>query len=258
MASADFLKKLGLKQHVPQATQHTAPPATPAQPAPAQVPVPTAKPSGLAFRLGGKPNPSAAGTQRVGTPAQTAPAVVQDDGASIPDEGDGDTVGLESAGEATAVDTPTQVNLNVATTADSFKALLDQFDAMVGQVASISQLELANSRNYVARIMKDLVTHPEYDGFVIARDVHNVMKFVQASSNMANTNFVTSQERKQKAAVKKATAESISLEAFDFGSDTSAQMAAIKAKKAIPASKPLAITDLASMNMDSIETKLKR
>lgn len=275
MANADFLKKLGLKPHVPVSTADAVP-ATPSAgdagrqvsslPAGSQPPKAEAtaqagasvKPAGLMFKIGGQPiaRPQPVADKSIRHPvlvAEQAAGGGLDSGGTVPAGGDNSPPSTGVTAPAVA-----EVNQNVDPTTDSFQTLLNEFDAMVGAVGNITQLELDQSRNFVARIMKDLVTHPELDGLVIDRDVHNVMKFVQASSGMANKNFVTSQERKSKAADKKAAAAAISLDVFDFGADIAGQMAALKAKKGIKPSKPLQISDLSSLSTDDIETKTRR
>lgn len=97
---------------------------------------------------------------------------------------------------------------------EGFKATLEKLDAMIGSVMRVERTDFDIVRGYVASVMTELKEMPEYRGFVRAKDVHNLMKFVQASSSQAENQFKVSSEKKEKKAVAKKKASSFNLEAF--------------------------------------------
>lgn len=239
MSDLNFLKSLGKVK-----------PSDPTPPVPnAPAPVVAAPKVSTGLRLGLKASNQTAkpaselrpDVQSTGVPATTAPAEPNP------------SVGGVSSGEPGLPATTEEVAKGPA----GFKAILDSFDALVGASVGISALDLDNARNYVARVMTELKTNPEMQAFVIDRDVHNIMKYVQASASIAGQNFVTKASTRAKKEAKAQAAASVSLEMFDDQVDVAAQMAALKAKRAggKPASAPLSIQDLSSINTDDIEAK---
>ncbi len=237
MSDLNFLKSLGkVNAPKPVATE----PANPGQASVA--PAAPAKPTlpGLKLRLGTAASTQGRQVQETGQ----ALAVAQ---TTVVAESSAD--GLPSA----SVPATTEAAKGPA----GFKTLLDSFDKLVGESLSISALDLDNARNYVASVMTELKTNPEMQSFVIDRDVHNIMKYVQASANIAGMNFVTKASARAKKESKAAAAANVSLEMFDDSIDVAAQMAALKAKRlgGKSASTPLSIQDLSSINTDDIAPK---
>jgi hypothetical protein len=97
---------------------------------------------------------------------------------------------------------------------EGFKETLAKLDAMIGEVMRVEQTDFDIVRGYVASISTELKTMPEYRGFVRAKDVHNLMKFIQASSSQASNQFKVSAEKAAKKAVTSRSKKVFSLDAF--------------------------------------------
>lgn len=88
----------------------------------------------------------------------------------------------------------------------NFQDVLGRLDTLVGESTGINTLQMDEARGYVMKIMTTLKTHPEFDGLLAAKDVHNVMVFIQSSSQLATADFIVKKEKKATSAAKKAKA----------------------------------------------------
>lgn len=100
----------------------------------------------------------------------------------------------------TAEQTPSVPVVAARSEAD-FAAKMQRLDLTIGEIESISQLEIDHVRNLVVEIMLDLKQFPEFDGMVRAKDTRNLMKFIQATSSQVNNQFAKVAEKRE---VKKA------------------------------------------------------
>lgn len=66
-----------------------------------------------------------------------------------------------------------------------FQELTNNFDELLAKSAGVTMVNVDTARAYVKRIMTDLKEHPEYDGLLIDRDVHNVIKFIRSLKETA-------------------------------------------------------------------------
>lgn len=167
------------------------------------------------------------------------------------------SVNLDITIDSTAVavvEPVTQVDseeIKATSSPDSFKQRLDAFDAMIMANAGITQLTLDMARGQVAAIMTELKEFPEYDGFVVARDVHNLLVYVRASASYTKNNFVVAAEKKTKAAAKKASSAQ-----FDLSSLS--EPIVPNAPKQIAKAAMNGLDAFASLNVDSIASQMTR
>lgn len=80
---------------------------------------------------------------------------------------------------------------------ENFQEMLDKFDKLMIRDQGVNDLNVGHFRDYVKRIFIELKENPEYDGLIIDRDVHNVIKFMRAVKGQAQELAV---EKKTKAA----------------------------------------------------------
>jgi len=80
---------------------------------------------------------------------------------------------------------------------ENFQEMLDKFDKLMIRDQGVNDLNVGHFRDYVKRIFVELKENPEYDGLIIDRDVHNVIKFMRAVKGQAQELAV---EKKTKAA----------------------------------------------------------
>lgn len=133
----------------------------------------------------------------------------------------------------------------------NFKQHLDDLDALVVAGNGISSVTLDNARIHVMTISKELVSHPEYDGIMIDRDLHNVMMFVRASRASSGESFTAKQQKKQVAESKKKAVSKINLDA----------LGAIGNQDKLPsppAQKQITLNALSSLNIDNIVAKANK
>lgn len=123
---------------------------------------------------------------------------------------------------------------------ENFQETLKKLDAMIGEAMRVEQTDFDIVRGYVATVSKELKEMPEYRGFVRAKDMHNIMKFIQASSSQAVNQFKVSAEKKEKASTRKKASSNFSLAAF--GDD-------------VPVKKGFNLEALSSMNTDDVPVK---
>jgi hypothetical protein len=122
---------------------------------------------------------------------------------------------------------------------ENFKQNLLRLDSMVGDMMRIEVGDIGFVRQMVRDIMVDLKEYPEFDGIVREKDVHNIMKFIQASSSQASNQFALQAEKKEKAATKKRNV---------IKADISALLGPITTHK-------FDLTSLSSFNTDKIDPK---
>lgn len=103
-----------------------------------------------------------------------------------------------------------------------FQMTLANLDTLIGEQTGISQLQIDMARKYISEIMITLKTHPEFEGILVDKDVHNVMLFVQSSMNMATAGFIEKKEKKATTAAKKQNAahSGMTFEMLDFSVGT--------------------------------------
>lgn len=132
-----------------------------------------------------------------------------------------------------------------------FQQRLEVFDSLISQTAGITQLTLDAARNHVVAIMTELKTFPEYDGFVVARDIHNLLAFARASQSFTKSQFVIASEKREKRAAKASKTNT----QFDFSILDSID---IKAPKALASAAFAGIDALGSINVDDIATQMQK
>jgi hypothetical protein len=82
---------------------------------------------------------------------------------------------------------------------ENFQDVVDKFDALLSRDNAINEMNIGHLRNYVQRIFVDLKNNPEYDGMIIDRDVHNIIKFMRAVKSEAQDLAIDKKEKKAKA-----------------------------------------------------------
>lgn len=85
---------------------------------------------------------------------------------------------------------------------EKFEDVLKKFDELMIRDQGVNDLNVGHLRDYVKRIFVDLKENPEYDGLIVDRDVHNVIKFMRAVKGQAQELAV---DKKAKAAKKEAS-----------------------------------------------------
>lgn len=85
-----------------------------------------------------------------------------------------------------------------------FQDLLNRFDSLLERDNGVSMMNIDLCRSYVKRIMVDLKEHPEYDGLIIDRDVHNVIKFIRSIKESAAQTVIEKKAKAEKTAATKA------------------------------------------------------
>ena len=139
-----------------------------------------------------------------------------------------------------------------------FQRVLDAFDHLASTTLEFDELTIPGVRRYVMDIMVALKTNPEYDGILVARDVHNVMKFIRASKQITEAGFVvTAKKREKKEAAKKNRA----VFDMDMLGDLSLpenRVAAGKARKRSPFEDIESLDAFASLDTDTIEVRTDR
>lgn len=86
---------------------------------------------------------------------------------------------------------------------EKFEDVLTRFDELLTRDQGVNDLNIGHLRDYVKRIFNDLTTNPEYDGLVIDRDVHNVIKWIRAVKTQATELAVDKKTKAAKAEVNK-------------------------------------------------------
>lgn len=84
---------------------------------------------------------------------------------------------------------------------EKFEDVLKKFDELMIRDQGVNDLNVGHLRDYVKRIFVELKENPEYDGLIIDRDVHNVIKFMRAVKGQAQELAI---DKKAKAAKKEA------------------------------------------------------
>lgn len=100
-----------------------------------------------------------------------------------------------------------------------FQEVLNRFDDMMQRDHGILQIDLVRCRDFVKKIMIDLKENPEYDGLIIDRDVHNIIKFQRMLKSQAEEAVVTKTEKAAKRESKskvKGGRFAVDMEAFDL------------------------------------------
>lgn len=101
-----------------------------------------------------------------------------------------------------------------------FQEVLNRFDDMMQRDHGILQIDLVRCRDFVKKIMIDLKENPEYDGLIIDRDVHNIIKFQRMLKSQAEEAVVVKTEkaakRETKAKVKGAGRFAADMDSFDL------------------------------------------
>ena len=85
---------------------------------------------------------------------------------------------------------------------EKFEDVLKKFDELMIRDQGVNDLNVGHLRDYVKRIFVELKENPEYDGLIVDRDVHNVIKFMRAVKGQAQELAV---DKKAKAAKKEAS-----------------------------------------------------
>ena len=85
---------------------------------------------------------------------------------------------------------------------EKFEDVLKKFDELMIRDQGVNDLNVGHLRDYVKRIFVELKENPEYDGLIIDRDVHNIIKFMRAVKGQAQELAV---DKKAKAAKKEAS-----------------------------------------------------
>jgi hypothetical protein len=134
---------------------------------------------------------------------------------------------------------------------------LKTLDDLIVSSAGLSQLQIDTARKYVMDIMICLRVNPEFDSILAAKDVHNVMVFVQKSISMAQADFVEKKEKATKRAQKIAATPKMN---FDMALFDNIGNPGVKALP--PGGKRANVTfdlsDFGSMNTDEVEAKGKK
>lgn len=133
-----------------------------------------------------------------------------------------------------------------------FQERLDRLEALVETDKGLSGPAQGVARSYVQVIMKELVTHPEYDGMVIARDVHNIMVFARSQMTAV---VATVAKKKEAAANREAKTGSAT---FDFSGLDALMTGGGGAGAAAAAVKAGSLDALAELNLDDIESTMTR
>ena len=81
---------------------------------------------------------------------------------------------------------------------ENFKEVLDRFDELLIRDQGVNDMNVMHLRDYVQRIFVDLANNPEYDGLLIDRDVHNVIKYMRAVKGQAQELAVEKQAKAAK------------------------------------------------------------
>ena len=130
---------------------------------------------------------------------------------------------------------------------EGFQAKLDGLDRLIMEGQGLSQLTLDTARGYVGAIMTELKTNPEFDPLLKDRDVHNIMTFVQSSTQRATTVLTKAKEKRE---IKQAKGVNTTFDFSDIG-DLGA-VAKTPAQKAIAAA--TSVDAFAGLDLDSIPT----
>lgn len=69
--------------------------------------------------------------------------------------------------------------------ADKVRELCDEFDAALGESDDVDNFDLPLLRDYVARLMITLKTHPEFKEVMIDKDTRNIFRFIRATRTEA-------------------------------------------------------------------------
>jgi hypothetical protein len=186
--------------------------------------------------------------QQAGTAAEAAPG--PEDGGDSDSANPGGSDGSIAHVEQQKQGLPESTDLTSTYGPANFQHTLRQLDTLVGESTGIQQIQLDIARKYVMEIMVTLRTHPEFDGILVDKDIHNVMVFVQSSMNLATAGFV---EKKAKAATRESKKKASSyggmtFEMIEFGGNE------VDAFKAAAAS----LDAFSTLNTDSIVPKVRK
>lgn len=88
---------------------------------------------------------------------------------------------------------------------DDVRALCDKVDSLLESIDVIRGPSLVELRSYVQVLMITLKEHPEFDSVLIDKDVHNIMRFVQATSREAEDHREIKTAKKAVRVAKKAS-----------------------------------------------------
>lgn len=97
-----------------------------------------------------------------------------------------------------------------------FQETLDRFDAMMQRDNEILAIDLTRCRDFVKHIMISLKENPEYDGLIIDRDVHNIIKFQRNLKAAAEATVVTKIDKAAKKSTKPKAAGRFAMDMTDF------------------------------------------
>lgn len=123
----------------------------------------------------------------------------------------------------------------------NFQEKLQRLDFLIGERERVDKFDLDHIRGLCKDIMIDLKTMPEFDGMVRAKDVHNLMVYVQSSVGQAKNQFALNADKTVKKTERKNQKSQIADEMF-------MQFFAPTATK-------LSLEDLSTMNTDDITAK---
>lgn len=80
---------------------------------------------------------------------------------------------------------------------EKFEDVLKRFDELMIRDQGVNDLNVGHMRDYVKRIFVELQENPEYDGLIVDKDVHNVIRWMRSVKGQAQELAV---EKKTKAA----------------------------------------------------------
>lgn len=102
---------------------------------------------------------------------------------------------------------------------EDFQQKLDFFDELMSRDQGSLDFNLNRARDFVKKIMIELKENPEYDGMIIARDVHNIIAFQRRLKDAAQATISTKVEKAAKKAAKPKGADrfSLDLDSIDLG-----------------------------------------
>lgn len=97
---------------------------------------------------------------------------------------------------------------------DGKPGLLERFERLEAMIVDgrYPKLQYALAKDYIAYIAKELATHPEYSDVLLPVNVHNIMLFLQQTSNAAYDSKVESKIKRETKSKKDSDWD----DAFDF------------------------------------------
>lgn len=129
---------------------------------------------------------------------------------------------------------------------EGFQFHLDRLDALIQRDGGITALTQDSIKGKIKDIFTELNQFPEYDGLIIDRDVHNIMRFMQHSLSAVQV----ATEKKVATRTKKAEEKAKPKFNFDLSGMDGMLIGATAA--------PKTIESLGTLDVDAIETKFRR